>query len=197
MLPPTHPSAPGQGDAHPLWAAQGLQPGHGPRHRQQQGGAPARLPPHARLHPPSTAALRAAAQPLPGCMARKPRTVPPPGAACIRCPPNRPGPTSVNPVPPQGYAFAEFMDVHVTDIVIQNLNGKPCNTKFLTGEPPGQVPGARRHTLALAAATPALPAPAGLPLVCQPLPRWRASGCPRATAAVACLHVGRASASVV
>lgn len=27
------------------------------------------------------------------------------------------------------------MDVHVTDIVIQNLNGKPCNTKFLTGEP--------------------------------------------------------------
>lgn len=25
------------------------------------------------------------------------------------------------------------MDVHVTDIVIQNLNGKPCNTKFLTG----------------------------------------------------------------
>lgn len=26
------------------------------------------------------------------------------------------------------------MDVHVTDIVIQNLNGKPCNTKFLTGE---------------------------------------------------------------
>jgi hypothetical protein len=33
----------------------------------------------------------------------------------------------------QGYAFAEFLDVHVTDIVIQNLNGKPCNTKFLTG----------------------------------------------------------------
>ncbi|PRW45747.1 chorismate lyase isoform B [Chlorella sorokiniana] len=32
----------------------------------------------------------------------------------------------------KGYAFAEFMDVHVTDIVIQNLNGKPCNTKFLT-----------------------------------------------------------------
>lgn len=23
--------------------------------------------------------------------------------------------------------------MHVTDIVIQNLNGKPCNTKFLTG----------------------------------------------------------------
>jgi hypothetical protein len=36
-------------------------------------------------------------------------------------------------VPPQGYAFAEFLDIHVTDIVIQNLNGKPCNTKFLTG----------------------------------------------------------------
>lgn len=32
----------------------------------------------------------------------------------------------------KGYAFAEFLDIHVTDIVIQNLNGKPCNTKFLT-----------------------------------------------------------------
>ncbi|PSC72366.1 splicing factor U2AF 50 kDa subunit [Micractinium conductrix] len=32
----------------------------------------------------------------------------------------------------KGYAFAEYLDVHITDIVIQNLNGKPCNTKFLT-----------------------------------------------------------------
>lgn len=32
----------------------------------------------------------------------------------------------------KGYAFAEFLDLHVTDVVIQNLNGKPCHTKFLT-----------------------------------------------------------------
>lgn len=38
------------------------------------------------------------------------------------------------PAPLQGYAFAEYLDVHITDIVIQNLNGKPCNTKFLTGQ---------------------------------------------------------------
>ncbi|KAL4853943.1 Splicing factor U2af large subunit A [Chlorella vulgaris] len=36
----------------------------------------------------------------------------------------------------KGYAFAEFLDLHVTDVVIQNLNGKPCHTKFLTGAAP-------------------------------------------------------------
>lgn len=49
-------------------------------------------------------------------------------------PPLTSSPPPCPPPPQQGYAFAEFMDVHVTDIVIQNLNGKPCNTKFLTGE---------------------------------------------------------------
>ena len=32
----------------------------------------------------------------------------------------------------QGYAFCEFGEVSVTDCVIQNLNGKPIGTKFLT-----------------------------------------------------------------
>ncbi|KAK9830796.1 hypothetical protein WJX74_007599 [Apatococcus lobatus] len=32
----------------------------------------------------------------------------------------------------KGYAFCEFSDINVTDCVIQNLNGKPTGTKFLT-----------------------------------------------------------------
>ena len=37
--PTPHPHHIGQGDAAALWPAQGLQPGHGPRYRQQQGVA--------------------------------------------------------------------------------------------------------------------------------------------------------------
>ena len=33
----------------------------------------------------------------------------------------------------QGYAFCEYLDVGVTDAVIQALNGKPIGNKFLTG----------------------------------------------------------------
>ncbi len=32
----------------------------------------------------------------------------------------------------KGYAFCEYGDTNCTDYVIQNLNGKPIGTKFLT-----------------------------------------------------------------
>ena len=45
----------------------------------------------------------------------------------------------------QGYAFCEFEDPHVTDIVIQALHGKPVGNKFLTGAAPGGCSGLWGH----------------------------------------------------
>ena len=52
---------------------------------------------------------------------------------CPRLPRDEAAPPLLAPLPLQGYAFCEYLDVGMTDAVIQALNGKPIGNKFLTG----------------------------------------------------------------
>lgn len=51
--------------------------------------------------------------------------------------------------PLQGYAFCEYVDVAVTDAVIQALNGKAIGNKFLTGVKGSHNPVAQLERLPL------------------------------------------------
>lgn len=147
--------AAGEGNAAAVRPPQGLQPGHGPQHGQLQGALGAlrcAVPawPH-RWMVADTAVGREGTLQLARPKAACPNT-------CTQTPAwlharTQPQPLlALLPASRQGYAFCEYLDVSVTDAVIQALNGKPIGNKFLTGgspppPPSPPCPGGSQHAL--------------------------------------------------